>query len=160
MTASGLADYLDRLESAAKAANVEEEAYRKEALDRVKELERQRAYAFRRLYLVRTMAASLEDAKDADEAVARGSSVFLREVNWTGGTEAQREVVRRFTPVVMALWAIRQSEAGQPDAVAEIKDSSVEKEFVAFEAWYAGNRNTEFLSLMDAEPIDLPLVEV
>jgi hypothetical protein len=52
-------------------------------MERIKALERQRAFAFRRLNLVRAVAASLDGAKDEAEAAARGSSSFLREVSGT-----------------------------------------------------------------------------
>jgi hypothetical protein len=160
MTTANLADYLDALERAAVAANVEEENYRKAAMERIKALEQKRAFAFRRLYLVRTIATSLTDAKDEAEAAARGSAIFLREVNWSGGTEAQREVAQHFLPVVMAIWAVKQAEASPSDAVAKAETASVEAELEAFERWYASKRSGTFFQLMDTEPVDLPLVEV
>lgn len=160
MTAASLADYLESLERAAVSANVAEETYRKEAMDQIKALEQTRAFAFRRLYLVRIIAASLSEAKDETEAAACGSAALLREVNWSGGTEAQREVVNRFLPIVMTLWAMRQTESHSSDAVVKPDLPSIEDELAAFEDWYASKRNGTFFRLMDAEPVDLPLVEV
>jgi hypothetical protein len=37
---------------------------------------------------------------------------------------------------------------------------SIDVDLAAFEAWFAENRNGTFLSLMDAEPLELPLVDV
>jgi hypothetical protein len=148
------ASYLDRLDRAARAASAEEDTYRKDAMERIKALERQRAFAFRRLNLVNAVAASLADAKDEAEATARGSAAFLRELNWNGATERQREVVDKFMPVVTALWQMR--DGSLPDG----QDGLAETALAEFERWFAGNRNAPFESLMDTEVVELPLVEI
>src|SRR5262245_39181985 len=106
MTATPLDEFLDRLDQAARQASTAEDAYRRDVVARIKQMEQERAFAFRRLNLVRTVAGSLAGAKDEAEAVARGSVAFLREVNWSGATESQREVVAKFTPVILALWPL------------------------------------------------------
>ena len=63
MTGNATASYLDRLDHTARSASIEEEDYRREAMERIKLLERQRAFAFRRLNLVRAVVASLAEAK-------------------------------------------------------------------------------------------------
>jgi hypothetical protein len=152
MTAT--ASYLDRLDRAARAASAEEDTYRKVTMERIKALERQRAFAFRRLNLVRAVAASIADANDEAEAAARGSATFLRELNWNGASERQREVVDKFLPVVTALWQMR--DGSLPDGEAGPADAAL----ADFERWFAENRNAPFESLMDTEVLELPLVEV
>lgn len=154
MTGNAIAAYLDRLDHAARSASIEEEDYRREAMEQIKLLERQRAFAFRRLNLMRAVAASLAEAKDEAEAAACGSAAFLRELNWNGATERQREVVDKFLPVVIALWQMRDDAA--------VTDSEVNPAGAAlaeFEKWFSENRNAPFEALMDTEVLELPLVE-
>lgn len=154
MTTRPIDTYLAQLDTVARAASGAEDAYRRDAVERIKGLERARAFAFRRLNLVRTVASSMSGAKDEEEAKARGSAAFLKELNWNGASEAQREVVARFMPIVAALWQMDQEGAGSSDV------AGLDKELTAFENWFAENRNGSFLSLMDGEVLELPLVEV
>jgi hypothetical protein len=163
MSATPLDDFLDRLDQAARQASTAEDAYRRDVLQRVKQMEQERAFAFRRLNLVRTIASSLAGAKDEVEAVGRGSAAFLREVNWSGATDSQREVVAKFTPVITALWPLipREEEEGAPPAAPAVLDiAAPERELAAFETWFSENRTAPFLSLMEGEVLELPLVEV
>ncbi|MCC7049907.1 MAG: hypothetical protein IT562_24595 [Alphaproteobacteria bacterium] len=154
MTATPLDTYMNGLQQAANEANVAEEALRKDMMRRVKAMEQERAFAFRRLNLMRDVTAAIAGAKDEAEAVARGSAVMLREIGWNGASKAQKEVVERFGPVIVAL---REAAAPLPkdDAnaaiVAALRD---------FEQWYAVHRNGPFLALMEREPLELPLVEI
>jgi hypothetical protein len=147
-------NYLQRLESTARTASAAEDAYRHEAAERIKELERARAFSFRRLTLVSSVVGSMSGAKDEAEAAAQGSAAFLREIGWTGATESQREVVERFMPIIASLWRMCRDEPPAVDV------SGIDDDLAAFETWFAENRNGSFMSLMDAEPLELPLVEV
>lgn len=163
MSARPIDTCIAQLDAAAHAASVAEERYRSEAAERVKGLERARAFAFRRLNLVREVARAMTGAKDEAEALQSGSAAFLREVNWTGGSESQREVVERFKPILAALWRMSGEDAAPAGDIADIgKDLSKDlaRDLADFEAWFAANRHGSFLSLMDGEVLELPLVEV
>lgn len=144
-------DFLDQLQRAAHDAGVIEENTRREALQRIKATERARAFAYRRLNLVKAVAEAVAGAKDDAEAAARGAAAMLREVNWTGASKTQREVADRFLPVVAALRGAG-GEGQAPPAPAD--------ELAHFEQWYRENRDGEFLTLMEVEVVELPLVEV
>lgn len=159
MTAA-LDAYLDELNTAARDANIAEETYRKDALARIKQLELERAYAFRRLNLIKTVASSMSGAKDEAEAVARASATFLSEIGWNGASEAQREVLGKFLPVIVALQEAVKAPADAGDADRATDKPSIKQELAAFETWFAGKRNVPFLSLMEQEVLELPLVEV
>jgi hypothetical protein len=154
MSARPIDTCIAQLDAAAHAASVAEESYRSEAAERVKGLERARAFAFRRLNLVREVARAMTGAKDEAEALQSGAAAFLREVNWTGGSESQREVIERFKPILAALWRMSGEEAPTGDA------PDIGKDLADFETWFAANRAGSFLSLMDGEVLELPLVEV
>lgn len=149
---SGLAGYLADLEDTARAASAREEEYRREIAVKVREHEQERAFAFRRFNLMKEIAAGVSDAKDEEEAKDRGLAAFNRELGWTGATEMQRQTAERFLPVVMACWRAAQPDADEAQAVsAALAD---------FEAWYADNRKGPFLTLLEQEVVELPLVEI
>jgi hypothetical protein len=147
---TGFAAYLDSLDAAARAASTAERGWQAEAARRAAELKVERAFAWRRLNLVRAVAAAVRAAEDEPTALAAGRAAMLREVGWTGATEAQRQVAEAFAPVVVAVRAATAEEGGADPAAA----------LAGFEAWYAEARGAPFLALMDREPLDLPLVEV
>lgn len=148
-----LANYFDGLDRLAKAANAAEDDFRRNITKRLKELEQERAFAFRRLNLMKAVGHAVAEAKDEEEVKAKASECFLAEVNWTGGSQWQRDVVEKFMPVAHAVWNASKAEA-KPEDVAKI-----EPELVAFEEWFAQNRETPFLTVMEVEMVELPLVE-
>lgn len=154
MTAPHLAQYLDELDQQAKAANVAEDEFRRNIAKRVRELEQARAFAFRRLNLMKSIGQAVAEAKDEEEAKAKAAAAFLAEVGWTGGSQSQRDVVEKFMPVALATW-----HAAKPEA-DEVAARKIAEELAAFEAWYAQNREAPFLALMQQETVELPLVEV
>lgn len=154
MTAKALDDFIRGLEQTAHAANVAEEAFRADVARRIRELEQERAFAFRRLNLLRALSPAILAAKDQEEAEAHGAAALLRELGWSSASESQREVAERFAPVITAIWQTGRSEDEKADA-APVADA-----LAAFEKWFAANRNGPFLSLMEVEIQELPLVEV
>lgn len=158
MTAQSLTALLDDLDRIAHDASVNEEDYRKEVAVRLRELEQDRAFGFRRLNLMRTVTAALEGSENEDEAVRHGSAAFLRELGWSGDSETQQETLRQFEPVIAACWRAAQPQPPEtPDADAE--PAAIIEKLRAFEAWFADNRNGPFLSIMEREIVELPLVE-
>lgn len=149
-----LAKYFDDLDRQARAANAAEDEFRNNITKRMRELEEARAFAFRRLNLVKAIGAAIAGAKDEEEARALGASAFLIEVGWTGGSQSQRDVVEKFQPVALALWTASRPEATAEDA------ATVSKELAAFEEWFGQNRDAAFLTLMQQDLPELPLVEV
>jgi hypothetical protein len=148
---TAFATWLETLTADARAASIAEQQYQKEAARRAAELKTERAFAWRRLNLMRAIAAAVRPAEDAAAATAAGRVAMLREVGWNGATQAQRDVADRFDPVVLAVWA-----ATRPDAQDGGEAAAALAEF---EAWYA-ERGTPFLALMEREIPELPLVEV
>lgn len=148
------AAYLDDLDRIARGASTAEEQFRKEAARRAEELKNERAFAFRRLNLLRAIGRAVAMAKDEDEAQKSGRSVFFREVGWNGATQAQRDVAEQFAPVILAIWNATRLDGEADDG------PSVPETLAAFEGWFEETRNTAFLNLMEREIAELPLVEV
>jgi len=153
--AAPIGQFVETLERAAHVASAAEDDFRRTAMSRIRALELERAFAFRRLNLVKAIVAAIAGAKDEAEAVAMGSAALLREVNWTGASKNQRDVVDRFMPVIQALRRAGDAAAEPPPTTTAAAD-----ELAAFERWYQDTRNAPFLSLMEAEVQELPLVEL
>lgn len=151
MTDTPFATWIEELTQAARAAGAAEQEHQKEAARRAAALAEARAFAWRRVNLMRKVASAVRGAEEEEAAAAAGRGVLLREVGWNGATAPQREVADRFAPVVLAVW-----EATRPEAEA----SEVPEVWAAFEDWYAAERGRPFLTLMEREIVELPLVEI
>jgi hypothetical protein len=149
MTDTALAAVIETLTAAARTASIAEQDHQKEAARRAAELRVERAFAWRRLNLVRATASAVRGAEGPEAIASPGRATLLREVGWAGATEAQREVAERFVPVAASLAAAAAGEEADPAAA-----------LAAFEAWYAEARQAPFLALMEREVVELPLVEV
>jgi len=154
MTAAPLAALLADLDRIAHMASVNEENYRKEAAARFRELEQDRAFGFRRLNLMRSITAAMEGCGEEDEAIQKGMVAFLTELEWDGQSETQQETLAQFRPVLAACWEAAQPEADPAHA------EKILAALRAFEAWFAEARNGPFLSLLEREIVQLPLVEI
>jgi hypothetical protein len=155
MTAPVLQTVIDNLDAAARSASVAEEKFRREVVERIAALERARAFAFRRLNFVKAIVAAVAGAEDHPSAIAQANAAFLRETSWNGASASQREVMEQFAPVANAIWDARQTGENDSESAA-----AIEQQLAAFEQWFERNRNAPFLSLMDREVLELPLVEV
>ncbi|MCO5132068.1 MAG: hypothetical protein M9932_16135 [Xanthobacteraceae bacterium] len=156
MTTQQLSAFLDGFERAAHEASATEENYQREAAARLKQLAEARAFGFRRLNLMRTVAAAIQDCGTEDDAIVRGSTAFLHEVGWSTENESQQEALEKFQPVIRACWQIKQAEA-ETDSAANPDD--VGKQLSEFEDWFGTARNGPFLSVLEREIVELPLVE-
>lgn len=147
---TAFATYLESLDTAARAASGAEVEHQRTAAERARELRHERAFAWRRLNLMRSLAGAVGGKEEAEAASGAGRGAMLRLAGWNGATDAQRQVADRFAPVVMAVWA-----AGRDD-----EDADPAAALAEFEAWYAAERGAPFLALMEREVVELPLVEI
>ena len=157
MTAQPLTALLDDLDRIAHDASINEENYRKEAAIRFRELEQDRAFGFRRLNLMRTVTAALDGCETEEDAILRGSTAFLHELGWSGTSETQQETLTNFSPVIAACW--QATQPATPEAQTPADSTVIIEKLRAFEAWFAEHRNGPFLSIMEREIVELPLVE-
>ncbi len=154
MTNPELQKYFEELDRVARAANAAEDEFRNNIQKRIRELEEERAFAFRRLNLMKSVGQAVAGAENEEDATAKANETFLAEVGWSGGSQSQREVAEKFTPVALALWHAGKAEAKAEDA------AKVAQELADFEAWFSQNREAPFLTLMQRDLPELPLVEV
>ena len=141
---------LATLGARADAASTEETAYRRESARRIEVLERARAFAYRRLNLIRKVVDTAAGEPDATKAAdARIAAAFV-EIGWIGGSLAEldekgREAEAKFRPVAEAV--------GTGDEAAMLTALD------AFEAWFAERFGRDFCSVFDRYVPDTPKVD-
>jgi hypothetical protein len=144
--------FIDELAAAADSSSVAEAEYRREAAERIKVLAQERAFAFRRLNLMRDMARAMMGAETEEAAVACALAALRSRLGWTGDSEVHAAILSRFGPVAEALFAglDPDGEAPAPDAASALAE---------FEAWYAGNHAAPFWALFERYMAETPLVD-
>ncbi|CAM5336366.1 putative protein OS=Afipia felis OX=1035 GN=BN961_00606 PE=4 SV=1 [Afipia felis] len=159
MTTQQLSAFLEGFERSAHEASVNEENYRRETAARLRQLAEQRAFGFRRLNLMRTVVAAIRNCETEEDAIMKGSAAFLHEVGWSTENESQQEALEKFQPVIRACWQMKQAEAadvsGEPS-----KPDEIGQQLSEFENWFGKARNGPFLSVLEREIVELPLVEI
>jgi hypothetical protein len=150
--------FLDTLKSAADQASGAETAFHRELAQRIKLLEEERAYAFRRLNLMQLIANSVMGSEDRDMAIAGSLAMVRIELGWDGEDDGHNLVMTQLKNVSEAVPGVlkplseenAEPQAPAPDPVAALKQ---------FEQWYATTYQRSFWSLFDQERPELPLVE-
>jgi hypothetical protein len=141
---------LDPFAVAAETAAVAETQYRREAAQRIAALEQQRAFAFRRLNLMRAVVDAVAASASEEAAAAHAGGVLRGRLGWATDSAARDEVLERFAPVARAAFrglAPEEDAAAVPDALAE------------FEAWYAACHPAPFWVLLEHPIAEAPLVD-
>ncbi|MBS0246406.1 MAG: hypothetical protein JSR61_07265 [Proteobacteria bacterium] len=144
--------FLDALKLAADAAARAEDDFRHEIAERTKALERERAFAHRRLNFMRAVAEAVASAEHEAMAVAAANAVVQAKLGWASESEARSEVLERLMPVTKAVFAsIDPEEPAMPDdVVAALHD---------FESWYATTRGSMFWALFENFMPETPRVD-
>jgi hypothetical protein len=149
---SPVASFLETLQGAASDASAAETAYRREAAAHIKQLERERSFAFRRVNLMKPIADAVARAESEEIAVSAGQAILRAKLGWSGDTEARSAVLTEFAKVALALFAnLHPVEDQHPaDVLALLKE---------FEAWYEATHRTSFWDLFDQPMPETPLVD-
>jgi hypothetical protein len=124
-------------EVAAKAAQQDEDAVRKRMVEEVARLELQRAFAYRKLNLVRTLCAAMTSAETRrpPSPMAWRSCVPS---GWEGDSETRTETLSHLKHVVRATFAALAPAAAE-GCVADVATALAE-----FEAWCAARYQRPF----------------
>lgn len=153
-----VAPFLQFLDDAANQAAAAETAYRREAADRIKQLERDRSFAFRRLTLMRAVAEAVDRADSEEVAVAGSLAVLRAKLGWSSDSEARSATLAQFAPVPKAMFAARPADGDAPTQVAA-PAPDVLAALAAFEAWYETTYRTSFWTLFEQPILETPLVD-
>ena len=145
--------FLVTLQAAADSAAVAEADCRREAQLRINGLETARAFAFRRLNVMRAIADAALAAESEEIAVATGLAVLRTKLGWHTDSEARAEVLSRFATVARTVHAgLSSGGKGEPEA-------GVTQALADFEAWYAETHIGPFWVLFDQHIPETPLVD-
>jgi hypothetical protein len=144
---------LAELEAAAAAAKEAESALSRRMAEELARLERERAFAYRKLNLMRAVADTVSCAESEEAAVANGMAVVRDRLGWESGSETRDETLSRFVPVIRATFAglVRPDSRVPPDSIATA--------LADFEAWYAARYERSFWMLFEQDIPEMPLVE-
>ena len=146
--------FLDALKLSADRCSVAEEEFRRGIVERTRELEKQRAFAFRRLNLMKDVSGVIAGAESEEMAVAGATVVLRAKLGWVNDSDARSEVVSRFAPVALAMFA---SLVPNPDDDEEKPD--VIEVLNEFEAWYAATHPNPFWVLFENYMPETPVVD-
>jgi hypothetical protein len=154
-----------RLQADCTAAEAAERAVRAGVEAQLKEAERVRAFAWRRLSALGDMARIAALEPDRDVAVDRQLVALFRDIGWidTGLDElgeGARPLLEWLRPIAEALHAA--AHPAPDDADGEPRQASLADPiaaFHAFEAWYEAERGQPFLQVFERYMPPTPVVE-
>jgi hypothetical protein len=147
-------DLLATFEAAATAASRAEAALRKRMEAEIAAAERDRAFAYRRLNLMRTLARAVAHADSEEAAVGRGLAAVRAEIGWDSDSDTRSEALSRLAPAVRATFACLQ-----PVQERDAPGLDVAQCLADFEAWYERVHGRPFWGLYDRHIEEMPLVE-
>lgn len=144
--------FLEDLQTAARAAEAAEAGFRREVAARIAGLERERAFAFRRVNLMKAIAEAVGQAEDEEMAVAYACAALRARLGWESDSEARAAVLTRFAPVAQAVFA-----GLAPDE--QKSETDVGAALTQFETWYAQTHTTPFWTLFEHYIPETPRVD-
>ena len=152
--------FLDVLKAAADQSSTAEDAFRREVAERTKAMANERAFAFRRLNLMRAIAEGVSSAESEEIAVAAATAVLRVKLGWSEHSEPRDEVVSRFAPVAVAMFAsLSPEDAAAATANEDAPEPNVLDELGAFERWYAETHTGPFWALFENYMPETPVVD-
>jgi len=152
MTSTAAAALVAEFEAAAKKTQQAEEALRKRMAREIADLERQRAFAFRRARLIRALAAAGAGAEQEEAAAAAQRRAVSELIGWSDASEARDAILDRLGPVGRIVWLCAcGAEEGTPASAAAALQE--------FEAWFEGAHGKPFYALFDQYVPEVPVVD-
>jgi hypothetical protein len=151
--------FLDSLKAAADAATVAEDKFRREIASRAKALEIERAFAFRRLNMMRAIAEVVAGAEAEEIAVAAATAVLRAKLGWGSDSEARDLVISRFAPVAQAMFASLSPEIAAPVDKPAAPPPDVIGTLAEFERWYCETHSGPFWVLFENYMTETPVVD-
>lgn len=153
-----------RLQADCTAAEANERTVRSQVEAQLKEAERARAFAWRRLSALADMARIAALEPDRELAVERQLVALFREIGWVENGldelgEGARPLLEWLRPIAEALHAVAHPATADAGAPAEPAVSDPIAAFRAFEAWYEAERGQPFLQVFERYMPPTPVVE-
>jgi hypothetical protein len=151
---TSISSFLHTLEVAANQTARAESDFRRDLAERVKALERERAFSHRRLNFMRAIADAIAAAESEEIAVAAAAAVMQAKLGWSTDSDARTEVLSHFVPVVQQVLA---SLAPATEDGAPLPD--VLEALTEFETWYRETHPNPFWMLFENQMPETPLVD-
>jgi hypothetical protein len=145
--------FLDSLKEAAVKAETAEGVFRREIAERIKNIEQERAFAYRRLNFMRALADATAAAESEEIAVANALAVVRAKLDWSSDSEARTAVLSRLAPVAAAMFARLtppEKDGKLPDIGTALAD---------FETWYGETHEQPFWVLFEHYIPETPRVD-
>ncbi len=151
---TAISSFLHTLELAAKQTVQTESDFRRDLAERVKALERERAFAHRRLNFMRAIADAVAAAESEEIAVAAATAVMRAKLGWSSDSDARVEVLSHFVPVLQQVFASLAPAAEDGAPLPDVLDALNE-----FETWYRETHPNPFWMLFENQMPETPLVD-
>jgi len=153
--------FLGDLEAAAGSAAKAEDEFRHSISARIKALETERAFAFRRLNLMRAVMDVIVDAEDEANAVGRAAAALRGRLGWSTDSDARSEVVSHFAGVTKAIYRQHAPEQGDDESGEDVAGAilSPADALAAFETWYVATHPVPFWALFENVMPETPVVD-
>jgi len=146
--------FLDDLKRATERTAAAENDFRREIAQRIKALENERAFAFRRFNLMRAIADVVASAESEEIAVAGAAALLRAKLGWSSDSEARAAVLSRFAAVAQAMFvSLAPSDdegAPPPDVIAALSE---------FERWYGETHPNPLWILFENYIPETPVVD-
>ena len=146
--------FLDDLKRATERTTAAENDFRREIAQRIKAIENERAFAFRRFNLMRAIADVVASAESEEIAVAGATALLRAKLGWPSDSEARSAVLSRFAPVAQVMFASlapsNDEDAPPPDVIAALGE---------FERWYGETHPNPFWILFENYIPETPVVD-
>lgn len=149
--------FLNRLEQAAKACEGEESEFRRTMNARLAALAQARAFAHRRMNVMRSLFETVGQTEQLEIAVAAAVAALRHRLGWREDSEARTEVLDRYAVVATAAFCATSERTAAVDEA--ISSPDVEQELAAFEEWYLAARAKPFWVLFEHYMPETQLVD-
>jgi len=146
--------FLDALSVAAERAARAEDDFRRETAERAKALERERAFAHRRLNFMRAIVDAVAGAESEEIAVAAATVVMRSKLGWSSDSDARTSVLSRFVPVAQQVFAGLAPAGADAASLHDVACALAE-----FETWYGETHPHSFWALFEHYMPETPLVD-
>lgn len=153
--------FITTLSEDAKACEQAESEFRRTMNMRIAELAEARAFANRRMNVMRSLFDTVSRAGEKDVAIAAAITMLRTRLGWRESSEARDEVLEEYAKVADAAYAATHeaAEAHEADAEDDGQPPDVAQALAAFEDWYAGARGKPFWVLFEHYMPETQLVD-
>jgi hypothetical protein len=145
--------YLTALSVNAKACEEAEAEFRRTMNEKVAELAQARAFAHRRINVMRALVETVETNPDRDSAVDRAVYLLRDRLGWREDSPARNEVLAEYRDVAVAAHAMFHPDDDDDD-LPELSEA-----LATFEDWYLEARDKPFWVLFEHYMPETQLVD-